>query len=93
MPGTKQDLVFYRLARAKETYDDAKILADNKKWNSSINRLYYAAYYTISALLLNNGHKTTTHSGVKTNFSLYFIKTGIIEKENLYLSLQDFVQT
>jgi uncharacterized protein (UPF0332 family) len=46
------DLIKYRLERAKDTLDDARILADKEKWNSTINRLYYAAYYAIIALLL-----------------------------------------
>jgi len=45
MTGLKVDLIKYRLSRAKDTFDDAKILADNERWNSSINRLYYSAYY------------------------------------------------
>ena len=73
MTGSKKDLIKYRIARAKETYDDAKILADKNKWNSSINRLYYAAYYAVMGLLLNSDLKPTTHNGAKSNFSEYFI--------------------
>jgi uncharacterized protein (UPF0332 family) len=52
MTGTKKDLINYRLERAKETLEDAKLLAEKQRWNSAINRLYYAAYYAIIALLL-----------------------------------------
>jgi uncharacterized protein (UPF0332 family) len=79
MTGTKTDLVNYRIARAKDTYDDAMILAEKEKWNSTINRLYYAAYYAVMALLLDSDLKPTTHNGVKSNFSEYFIKTEKIE--------------
>jgi uncharacterized protein (UPF0332 family) len=71
----------YRITRAWDTFDDAKILASNKKWNSTINRLYYAAYYAVMALLLKNGLKPTTHNGAKTNFTEYFIKNQIIDKK------------
>lgn len=50
MSGTKEDLIKYRIIRAKDTLDDAHILADKEKWNSAINRLYYAAYYAVIAL-------------------------------------------
>ena len=50
----------YRILRAWDTLDDAKILALNEKWNSTINRLYYSAYYAVMALLLKNGLKPTT---------------------------------
>ena len=81
MKGSKIDLINYRIIRAKETLEDARILADNGRWNSSINRLYYAAYYAIMALLLNSDLKPVTHSGVKSNFSAHFIVTEIIPKE------------
>jgi len=79
MTGTKNDLINYRIARAKDTYDDALILAEKEKWNSTINRLYYSAYYAIMALLLDSDLKPTTHNGTKSNFSEYFIKTGKID--------------
>lgn len=81
MTGSKNDLINYRIARAKETFQDAQILAERERWNSAINRLYYAAYYAIMALLLHSELKPTTHNGAKSNFSEYFIKTGEIEKE------------
>lgn len=79
----------YRIERAWDTLDDARILAANKKWNSTINRLYYATYYAVMALLLRNGLKPATHNGAKTNFTIHFIKTEIIDKElgTLYAQL------
>ena len=72
------EFVNYRLSRAKETLDDEKILAEKSKWNSTINRLYYAAFYAASALLLNSNMNPTTHSGTKLKFLELFIKTEII---------------
>jgi len=40
MTGTNADLIRYRIERAKDTLDDAHILAEKEKWNSAINRLY-----------------------------------------------------
>lgn len=79
MTGTKEDLISYRIARAKDTYDDALILAERGKWNSAINRLYYAAYYAVMALLLDSDLKPTTHNGAKSIFSENFIKNGRID--------------
>ena len=81
MKGTKEDLIKYRVSRAKDTFDDAMILAERSKWNSTINRLYYSAYYAIIALLLDCGINPTTHNGAKSNFSEYFIKTKKIPTE------------
>jgi uncharacterized protein (UPF0332 family) len=81
MKGSKQDLIKYRLLRAWDTLDDAKILAEKKKWNSTINRLYYACYYAVMAVLLDSNLKPTTHNGAKSNFSEYFVLTNKIPKE------------
>jgi len=81
MTGSKDDLIKYRLFRSKDTFDDAKILADNKKWNSTINRLYYSSYYAVMALLLDSNLNPTTHNGAKSNFTEHFIKTQKIAKE------------
>lgn len=81
MIASKKDLVRYRIAREKDTYDDALILANKEKWNSTINRLYYSAYYIVMALLFSADLKPTTHNGAKSNFSEHFIKTGLIPRE------------
>lgn len=81
MTGSKDDLIRYRLSRSKDTFDDAKILADKERWNSAINRLYYSAYYAVIAILLKHDFKSTTHNGAKSIFSEHFIKNGIIPKE------------
>jgi uncharacterized protein (UPF0332 family) len=81
MNGSKNDLINYRLVRATETFKDAQILAENGRWNSCINRLYYSAYYAVMALLLNSDLKPTTHTGAKSNFSEHFILSNLIPKE------------
>ncbi len=81
MKSQQEYLIRYRLERAKNTLDDARILADQGRWNSTINRLYYSAYYAVIALLLKSSLKPTTHKGVKAAYSEYFIKTGKVPKE------------
>jgi uncharacterized protein (UPF0332 family) len=90
----KADYINYRLNKAQESFNDAKLLASNKSWNSCINRLYYTCYYAVSALLLKNDIATQTHSGLKTQFNLHFIKTGLISKDfgKLYSDLMDWRQ-
>lgn len=56
--------VKYRLEKAEETYEVAVLLVENEKWNSAINRLYYAAYYIVSALLIKSEIDTKTHAGI-----------------------------
>jgi hypothetical protein len=77
----RENYITYRLKKATETLDDAALLIDNQKWNSAINRLYYAAYYAVSALLTRDELNTKTHNGVKTQFFLNYVKTGIFSLE------------
>ena len=42
MSGNVDDLINYRIARARETLEEARVLADTGHWNASVNRLYYA---------------------------------------------------
>ncbi|MHC1706725.1 MAG: HEPN domain-containing protein [Bacteroidales bacterium] len=81
MTESKTNLITYRLLRAKDTFHDAEILAEKERWNSAINRLYYAAYYAVIAILLKHDYKPTTHNGAKSVFSEQFIKTGLIPVE------------
>ncbi|HBO75603.1 MAG TPA: hypothetical protein DD653_13110 [Marinilabiliales bacterium] len=41
---SREDYINYRFRRAKEFFDEALILAENKKWNTVINRLYYSCF-------------------------------------------------
>lgn len=70
MTGTKDDYINYRINKSIEIYEDAILLAANKRWNSCVNRLYYSSYYLVSALLYKNDIKAETHNGVKTHFFL-----------------------
>lgn len=94
MKSEKETYIQYRLSRAWDTFDDAKILASKGKWNSTINRLYYAVYYAVMALLLKNDLKPTTHNGAKSNFTEHFIKNQTIDKKfgKLYSQLFTFRQ-
>ncbi len=89
---TKKDYINYRLDRAYEAFEDAKLLAEHDRWNTAINRLYYASFYAIIALLIKNGIETQTHDGVRTQFSLQFVKTGKIDKKfgKLFSKLFDY---
>jgi len=76
----KEDYIQYRIDLAKETLQAAQLLADKGHWISVMNRLYYVCYYAISALLYKDDINATTHSGVKRQFSKYYIVTGKIDK-------------
>lgn len=71
-----ESLVKYRLGRAEETITEATHLLEKDYYNASINRLYYACYYAVSALLIKNGIQTHTHAGAKQMLGMHFVATG-----------------
>ena len=95
---TKEELdavVELRIAKAYRAYEEAKGVVVLKYWETISNRLYYAAYNAVSALLISNGDTAQTHSGVRHIFGLKFIKTGILPPETgrLYHRLFSLRQT
>ena len=78
----REDYINYRFHRAEESFEEALILAKEERWNAVINRLYYACFYAVIALLIKNNIATQTHDGARTQFGLFFVKTGIIDKES-----------
>ena len=77
----RDDVIAYRINRAKESLKEAKALEQIKSWNGVANRLYYACFYMVSALLMKSNLDSKTHSGTKTLFFKEFIKTGLVEKQ------------
>lgn len=94
-PGSRRDLIKYRLEKARLTLLEADVLASKDFFNASVNRLYYSVYYAASALMLSEGLDTVTHKGIKTMFGLKFIQSGEIDKEygRIYQRLFDSRQT
>lgn len=71
------DIVRYRLENAHKTMEEVDLLIQNGLFNTAANRMYYACFYAVSALLVANQITTKSHDGVKQMFGLHFIKTGI----------------
>ncbi len=82
MINPNSELVSYRLSRAKETFEEAKLLAQENHWNAVANRLYYSCYYAVNALLIKHRFSFSSHNGVKTEFYKSFVKTGNISIES-----------
>jgi uncharacterized protein (UPF0332 family) len=80
MKSHPRDLVNYRLEKAHETLEDARILAAAGRWNACVNRLYYRCFFAVSALLIQHDLSSSKHSGVRGLFNQNFVKTGKVSK-------------
>lgn len=81
----------YRLGVARRMLDAARVLHDKGHDDSAVNRLYYACFHAVSALMTLRGMTSKKHSGVRSLFGVHFVKTGIISKDfaALYNELWD----
>ena len=80
-PRETEELVSYRFDKAKKALAAMEVLVNNELWNEAINRLYYACFYAVGALLASRVIYTKTHTGAKQMFGLHFVKTGIVSEE------------
>jgi uncharacterized protein (UPF0332 family) len=75
------DLAKYRLEKAKNTLSDAKKFIKDATPESTVNRIYYAMYYAVNALLISKGLSSSKHSGIRALFNKEFVNKGLVEKE------------
>ena len=79
MKQERKSLIAYRHERAKEALEEAKLLLEKGYGNTFVNRLYYACFYAVSALLLAKDLSSAKHSGVRSLFHQNFIKPGLLD--------------
>lgn len=77
----KRDIVNYRRQKACDLMHDVDVLIDNELWNSAVNRMYYACFHMVSALLILHGIEVKSHMGVRQAFGLHFVKTNLLSSE------------
>ncbi len=77
----KKDYIDYKLLRATDALTAAAGMINQKLWLDALSKIYYAAFYVVSALLINMKLNPKTHGGAKSLFHKEFILTGIVDKE------------
>lgn len=91
----RKAVVVYRIGNARRTLDEVAFHIQQGFYNTAINRLYYACFYAVSALLVNEGIETKTHSGVRQMLGMNFVRTGKLDVQlsKFYTDLYDNRQT
>ncbi len=79
---TKQDLINYRITRSKDTLNEVYEIMKLGYFNTAINRMYYASFYAVLALLLKFDIATKSHVGVRQMFGLHFVSKNLISRES-----------
>lgn len=81
MDERKKDLSKYRIEQAAETLEVAKECYCNKHYKDSINRSYYAAFYSIKSILALGEIDFKRHKDVMAYFNKNFVAKGIFSRE------------
>ena len=85
----KRELGEYWLEKAERSYKAAKNEYNEGNYDFCVNRLYYAVFYAVSAVLIIRGQNYKKHTAVRAAVHRDFVKPGTISVEfgKLYDSL------
>jgi len=74
----KDALIKYRMERSLESVEAAKLMLENNMLTSAMNRIYYAMFYAVQALLITKSVSFSKHGQVKGFFNKEFVHKGTI---------------
>ena len=83
-------LATLQLEKVTKMLAELDVQLQNGLWSLAANRLYYALFHAVYALLITDKHEVGTHRGAVHKFSLFYVKQGIftIAEGKIYSQLQ-----
>ena len=76
----REDIVKFNLDKANEILAEIPVHIENKFYRTAANRLYYACFYAVTALLINDKHEAHTHKGVKRLLGLHYVNENKLDE-------------
>jgi uncharacterized protein (UPF0332 family) len=80
--GSQAAVVRYWWDKAQESLRAARRELTADAYTFAINRAYYALFYAVSALLLEEGRRFSKHSGVRAVFNRDLVKPGRLSRKH-----------
>jgi len=80
-PDEIRALVSHRMDKSLESLRAAEIMLDNGMLSFGMNRIYYALFYAVQAILISKNVSFSKHGPVKAYFNRELIKTGDLPVE------------
>lgn len=80
MDGSVIDLSKYRLEKAKEDLETARMNFSEKSYRASVNRSYYAIFHALRAITALDQFDSGKHSGIIAFVNQNYVKTGAFDK-------------
>ena len=75
-----ETLIRLWLEKTTATLAAVPVLIREGFYASAINRLYYACFYAVTALLLKDEKQFSKHSAILAEFNRHYVKEGKVEK-------------
>ena len=75
----RKAVVEFRIEKARRAFEQAQGVVELQYWETIANRLYYAAYNAVSAMLIAYGYTAHSHDGVIHLFGQHFVKPGLVD--------------
>jgi len=68
------------MEKARNTFSDMELCAKEERWEAAANRLYYALFHAVTALLVSDGHLLKSHRGMMSLFGQHYVRTAIFSR-------------
>lgn len=76
-----REIVGYWVKKAMDSLDAAEDELKVERLSFSVNRIYYACFYIVTAVLLQKKLRFQKHSGVRAAFHKHFVKPSLVSRE------------
>lgn len=83
-------MVELEIERAERIMQQFPTLVNQQYWDTLVNRMYYAVFHAVTALLIHNGIRVGTHKGALIMFNKEFVHKGIftVDEGRLFSQLE-----
>ena len=78
---SRDEYITLRMQKAKESLKVASSMIEDQYYSFAVNRIYYAVFYAVSALVYTKKLYPKSHTGLKILFNREFILPGLIKHE------------
>ena len=85
-------LIAYRLERSCESLRAAEIMFENNMLTFSMNRVYYAMFYAVQALLVSREVSFSKHGQVKACFNREMVKEYLEKARGFISNIQEYLR-
>lgn len=76
----KEMLVKYWFEKAHESLESARNEYENGRLSFAVNRIYYACFYALTAVLRDRGSMFKRHKGLRSALHRDLVKNGIVKE-------------